>query len=356
MAVDGSVLDDLVAAAGNGVAYDGLEAERTPSGYRIETPAVSATDLDEVGFREAAAEAAPWVTNWHFFTHGVTTEAAPRLAFLHWVEGAGDRDVAARYEALSDGLSREWGQLSIRVSRDDRGHRQYDLRHCEDAGTDTGTLETYEDPLAARRLVKHDDDGRYRPLKTAPTLPTGWVYPSLSADDLLRTVGFVYPATVENWYREREGDLDVTHWAECAKRQTGIYDMIEELPREAVDWVAEACCADSECLKRREWQYDADDSLSVDGGDGVFPCREPCSLVTAAARKWTTLEGEEPREYTFELTLSEKNQLEELVDAVAEGRTDEIREADVYDGANRYRARYLRAKLFDEDGSLPTVE
>jgi len=351
-----NVLDDLVAAAGAGVSYDGLDAERTASGYRIGTPGVTATELDEAEFREAADGAAPWVTNWHFFTRGVGTEAAARLAFLHWVEGADERDVAARYDALEDGIVREWGQLSVRVTRDDRGHRRYDLRHRADAEVAAETLETYEDPLAARRLVKHDDDGRYRPLKTAPTLPTGWVYPSLSADGLLETVGFVYPATVENWHREREGTLDVTHWTDCAERQTGIYDIIEELPREAVDWVAEACCVDSQCLKRREWEYDEGDSLAVDGGDGTFPCREPCSLVTAAARKWTTLESEEPREYTFELTLSERNQLEELVDAVADGRVDDIREADVYDGANRYRARYLRAKLFDEDGSLPTTE
>ncbi|MEF8812466.1 MAG: DR2241 family protein [Halovenus sp.] len=356
MAVHGSVLDDLVAAAEEGVSYDGLDAERTVSGYRIETPAVTGAELDESAFRETAGEAAPWVTNWHFFTHGVETGAEARLAFLHWVERASEHDVAPRYDALADGLTREWGQLSIRATRDSRGHRQYDLRHREDAGVAPEALDTYEDPLAARELVKHDDDGRYRPLKTAPTLPTGWVYPSLSADELLETVGFVYPATVENWHREREGGLDVTHWTDCAERQTGIYDIIEELPREAVDWVAEACCADSECLKRREWQYDEDDDLAVDGGDGVFPCREPCSLVTAAARKWTTLESEEPREYTLELTLSEKNQLEELVDAVADGRVDDIREADVYEGANRYRVRYLRAKLFDEEGSLPTVE
>jgi len=33
-------------------------------------------------------------------------------------------------------------------------------------------------------------------------------------------------------------------------------------------------------------------------------------------------------------------------------RIDEIREADVKDGANRYRARFLRAKRFDDDGNL----
>ena len=40
---------------------------------------------------------------------------------------------------------------------------------------------------------------------------------------------------------------------------------------------------------------------------------------------------------------------------MADGRTDEIREADVYDGANRYRARFLRAKRFDDEGTLSGV-
>jgi len=73
-------------------------------------------------------------------------------------------------------------------------------------------------------------------------------------------------------------------------------------------------------------------------------------------RKWTKLESEESRTYEFELTPSEKEQIEAIVDAVADGRADEIRDADVYDGANRYRARFLRAKLFDEDGDLGGVE
>jgi hypothetical protein len=109
---------------------------------------------------------------------------------------------------------------------------------------------------------------------------------------------------------------------------------------------------DSQCLKRRAWDRNEDEKLDAPRGEGEFPCREPCSLVVAAARKWTKLEEEATQTYEFELTPSEKAQLEAIVDAVADSRIDEIREADVYDGANRYRARYLRAKRFDEEGRL----
>jgi len=142
-------------------------------------------------------------------------------------------------------------------------------------------------------------------------------------------------------------------------RQSGIYGVVKTWDRgeghEHVDWVEEACCDDSQCLKRREWQYDDETELDVDGGDGVFPCREPCSVVVSAARKWTRLESEQPRTYEFELTPSEKEQVEEIIDAVADGRIDEIREADTKEGANRYRTRFLRAKRFDDEGNLGGV-
>jgi hypothetical protein len=76
--------------------------------------------------------------------------------------------------------------------------------------------------------------------------------------------------------------------------------------------------------------------------------------VIAGARTWTRLEGEEPRTYEFELTESEKEQVETIIEAVADGRAAEIREADFSDPANRYRARFLRAKRF-EDGDLGGV-
>jgi hypothetical protein len=341
-------LDALVEAAADGpVEADDLRVERGADGYAVETPDGRATGLDEAGLRDLLADHERLLDDWWTW-HRLS---GARRAFLRWVEGADERAVAERYDALADGLHAEWGELSIRAELVD-GERRYEVRHVADVGAPADDLTAYDDPLALRRPLKFDDDGRYRPLKTAPNAPTGWRLGGLTGRDLVEAVEVAYPATVANWHRESEGDLDVTHWRETAERQTGIYGVVEELPREAVDWVAEAACVDSQCLKRREWEYDEGDGLAVDGGDGVFPCREPCSLVVAAARKWTTLERETERTYEFTLTPSEKEQVEAVLDAVADDTTDEIREADVYEGANRYRARYLRAKRVDDDGNL----
>ncbi len=346
-------------AALDGIDFDGIRLAPAGDEYHLQVAGDGPRSVDG-DLETALAEYADHVTNWYFW-HAVAPQKADRWAFLRWIERADELDVAARYAAMSGGrLARTWGQLRITVTLDADGDRRYALRHVDDADADPDALDRYDDPREARSIAKHDDDGRYRPLKTAPTLRTGWWFADLDGAALVEAVDFLYPATVTNWYAEGEGKLDVSHWHETMARQTGIYGLIETWDRgegyEHVERVAEACCVDSQCLKRREWEYDEDSELDVDGGDGEFPCREPCSVVVAAARKWTKLESEEPRSYEFELTPSEKEQIEEIIDAVADGRAEEVREADVGDGANRYRARYLRAKLFDDDGNLAGVE
>ncbi|WP_129116947.1 DR2241 family protein [Halegenticoccus tardaugens] len=365
--------DALLAAAadGPGVQFDGLYAHRgaedydRTGGYTLGTPEEERTNLSESAFHAAAEAHAEYVTNWYFWHHevggarrrgGVEADAPRhhRRAFLRWVEGAldGDGSVPERYAALRGGVSREWGQLRVTATLGSDGGRRYELRHVDDAETPSADLDAFCDPLAAREIATYDEKGRYRPLKTAPSLRSGWIIETLDQRAVVEAVDAFYPATIANWNLERAGELDVSHWAETAARQTGIYDVVDELRGDAVDRIAESCCVDSQCLKRRQWDETADRELEPDRGEGIFPCREPCSLVIAAARTWATLEREEPRTYEFELTPSEKEGLEAIVDAVADGRIDEIREADVYEGANRYRARYLRAKRFDEEGNL----
>lgn len=347
---------------GETVEFDGLSVGTGSEGYRLAVPELERTGISTDDLHRTLSEFAEYATNWRYWDQ-VGGEGTARRAFLRWCERApvpGEATtgeppldplaVPERYDALAEGIDREWGQLLLTTTLDGDGERGYDLRHVDDAGASVEELDAYDEPREARELTTFDEDGSYRPLKTAPTLVSGWVFPALSGVELVEAVGFLYPATVENWHRERLGKLDVDHWIDTAERQTGIYDVIDELPREAVDWMAEACCVDSQCLRRREWEYDSEDPIDVPGGDGPFPCREPCSLVIAAARGWAIDEGEETHTWAVELTRTERNQIEAIVDAVADGRIDEIREADVREGANRYRARYLRAKRFGGDG------
>jgi hypothetical protein len=350
--MDETTLAALRDAAPDGIEYDGLTVAETDVGYEFAVPNDERSSLDEAGLAAAAREHPEYVENWAFFTE---PRSDARTAFLRWLEGAEEHTVPERYDALREGVARAWGQLHVSATLEE-GERRYEVRHEADVDRAVADLERHEDPLEARSLVKYDDRGRYRPLKTAPSLPTGWVFADLTGNDLTATVEQIYPATVENWYLERQGELDVSHWRPTMERQSGIYGVVQTWDRgeghEHVDWVAEACCDDSQCLKRREWQYDEETDLHVAGGDGEFPCREPCSLVVAAARKWTRLEGESTRTYEFDLTPSEKEQVERIIEAVSDGEIDRIREADIKDGANRYRARFLRAKRFDADGNL----
>ena len=371
-------MDDALAAAirdaaADGIEFDGLAVECSGAACSVKLPQEGFTQVGTDAIEELLDSYPAYAHNWHFW-HATAPQKDDRWAFLRWLEGAETTPVAPRYDALQSGVTETWGQLAITVQIDEESERSYDITHVDDLTDEASSaeddqisdedesghgeppsLERFEDPQAAREIARLDEKGRYRPLKTAPSLSTGWHLADLDASEVVRAVEWFYPATIANWHRERQGELDVTHWEETADRQTGIYAVIEELPDEAVDWMAGACCDDSQCLKRRQWDRSAGDPLDTPRGDGHFPCREPCSLVTAAARKWTTLENESPRTYEIELTLSEMNQLSEIVDAVAEDREDEIREADVNDGANRYRARYLRAKLFEDDG-LPFEE
>lgn len=352
MNVSDAQIASLRKAATDGISLDGLRVTVDDGTYRFATLDGEWTDLSETELTEVVEDNAEYVTNWYYWTESDLTEEG--RAYLRWLERA-DNAVPERYDALKDGIERTWGEICLTTTINETGERRYTV--CNEADSVHDDLDEYDDPLDARQIAKYDDDGRYRPLKTAPTLQTGWQFTDQTGRELLRTIDFIYPATVQNWYLERHDELDVSHWRETAERQTGIYGIIDELDPEAVEWLAGACCVDSQCLKRRQWDENEEIPLDVPRGEGEFPCREPCSVVIAAARKWTLLEREQPREYTFSLTPSEKEQIETIIAAVAEGRIDDIREADMSDGANRYRTRYLEAKRFDEDerlGGVPT--
>lgn len=351
------VVDALVTAAADGIAFDGLEVECGPEGYRFRTASRDLERLTESRLRDIASDSAA-VSNWYFW-HARAPQEEGRFSFLRWLEGLdgdeaeasatgqdGTRDIQSLYTALESGRTTTWGQLAITVCLEG-GERRYEVRHVEDQSADTATLEALGNPYEAHSLTRFDDRGRYRPLRTAPTLPRGWRFWPLDPTALVTTVDRIYPATIANWYRERHGDLDVSHWRETMARQSGIYGVLETWDRgeghDHADWVAAAHCVDSACCKRRVWEYDDETALSVDPGTGAFPCREPCSFVVAATREY--LRSDPHANAAEALTEAEQDHLDDLVTTLHEEDVESVREADFGHPANRFRVRYLREKL-----------
>lgn len=341
----------LESATDSDISFDGLHVSvKQGTTMSVSTPERSRVQIDGSEPGTMPQDVAAYISNWYFWREVVGDPSSSRYAFLRWLDHVGD-PLAQRYATMhGEGLTRTWGELRITVRITGDGIREYDLRHQHDRTTLDDHLERYDDPLDARSIAKFDGNGRYRPLKSAPTLQSGWYFDALSGHALVDTIDFLYPASIANWHLERQDALDVSHWVDTAERQTGIYERVGELDADAVARAATTCCVDAECLKRREWEYDQEESLGVAPGTGTFPCREPCSFLIAAARIWVEIEAEEPQQYTLDLTPTEKSQLENMVDAIAMGRTEEVPEAAFDDGANRHRARYFAAKYIDEDG------
>jgi sirohydrochlorin cobaltochelatase len=179
------------------------------------------------------------------------------------------RDLTAELAAwLAAGGSRI-GQLAI---------RDLELRHEEDAARDDLALFTkWED---ARKLANFDDDGKFRPLKTAPNLRHGWrlVLPDIAS--LRLALDYFYPAMLGVWVSQTRGELQPVPLRATLDRQTGMYAVTKKLTDEQGRAMVDRFCAG--CLKRRLW-----DGQPASTAPGALPllCHEACNLLVAEARK-----------------------------------------------------------------------
>lgn len=175
-----------------------------------------------------------------------------------------------------------------------------DLRHRDDAGRND--LKQHADPEAAVSIARFDEAGKFRALKTAPTLRRGWrlLLPSLS--DARLALDFFYPGRVAAILARDRGTLRITPLRETLNRQTGMYRAAARLTdQEADELVAEVCRSEGGCLRTILWPRDAsgapasarlpaskfDPAHDQSGrGEPTLPllCQEACNLLVAAAR------------------------------------------------------------------------
>ena len=225
------------------------------------------------------------------------------------------------------------------VSR--RAHA-FELRHVADRKASDADLElmTVGD---LRGLANYTADGAFRPLKSAPTLRSGWRVLVPDASDLAMALDHLYPGALADWYALREGKAKGIAYRDYVNRQTGMYRITQLLNDEQVADVAKAVCAPQFCLKQRLWHGPVavpDEQAQK----SVIPCLEPCPMLLEFARKSMRMERDEKA--TVQVCEGDLSTLLAAVDkALSTGQANE-READFAAAGNP--RRLLRTKILLE--------
>jgi hypothetical protein len=170
----------------------------------------------------------------------------------------------------------------------------YELRH--DADRDRALAALRVVPLSElRALAQATAAGAFRPLKSAPNLPSGWRAPLANDAELEAALQQLYPGAVADWFAARQSPPPVTGYREFTARQTGMYRITTMLADEQAGQVVRACCHRRFCLKRRLWTVG---NLPPDaaGEKSIIPCLEPCALLLEFARQAVRLKQEQEAE------------------------------------------------------------
>ena len=150
------------------------------------------------------------------------------------------------------------------------------------SGPDAVELEPTVEAL--REHVRLDDDGRYRPLSGARTMPGGWRV-SLPGNLTEAAMEAVYPQALLHQEQAAQGTLRLVPFEDVVARQRGRYRVAGALDAKGQERARDVLCG--RCVRTPVW---ADATAS----EGAIPCPEPCSVMVALCREAALWQKEPP--------------------------------------------------------------
>ena len=175
------------------------------------------------------------------------------------------------------------------------------LAHREDASRND--LLQYRRTEDASEIVRFDDAGSYRPLKTAPNLRHGWRLVLSDITALRIALDLFYPGRLAAFLAWEQSALIATPLRATLERQTGMYRASAKISDGDADTlVGNFCRSDGGCLRTILWNRDEKGAVAstrlpsekfdpqhdqTGSGAAVVPllCQEACNLLVAEARK-----------------------------------------------------------------------
>src|SRR5204862_1169932 len=160
-------------------------------------------------------------------------------------------------------------------------------------------LKVFRKPEDAIEIARHDDAGKYRPLKTAPNLRHGWRLEVVDLRELRRALDYFYPGRIAMLAAWTEDRLTTTALRDTLDRQSGIYRVAAKISDAEIDEVVgNFCRSDGGCLRTILWKRDGQGTVpSTKLPPGKYDpqqatvatvpllCQEACNLLVAECRK-----------------------------------------------------------------------
>jgi len=175
------------------------------------------------------------------------------------------------------------------------------LSHRDDEGRDD--LQKSSNPADALEIAHYDDEGNYRPLKTAPSLRHGWQLELVDVHALRIAVDHFYPGRLAMFAAWKANHLTTTPLRATLDRQSGMYRIAAKISDQQLDpLIANYCRSDGGCLRTILWKRNAAGSVAstklppekfdpaharTARGERTIPllCQEGCNLLVAECRK-----------------------------------------------------------------------
>lgn len=179
-------------------------------------------------------------------------------------------------------INARWTEIVIAQVVVKRTAGGFELRHIRDEKTDVGDLKAVR-PVDARKIANFNAAREYRPLKSTPDLPTGWMVRANSPEELEEALNHFYPNALADRFALNQNPPPITGYREFTARQTGMYRITTFLSDLDLARVIENLCT-TKCLKQRLW---SSGTIPTDAADkkSAIPCLEPCAILLENARK-----------------------------------------------------------------------
>jgi sirohydrochlorin cobaltochelatase len=201
-------------------------------------------------------------------------------------------------QELAEWLERGGSRMGqVLIQRQTSG---WEVRHEADAAA--AGLPVHHGVAAARALANLDDRGRFRPLKTAPTLRRGWSFLARDVTELRKALEAFYPAMIGVWLAERARELAPVNFRETLGRQSGMYRVTQKISDDqAQALIGRTCEPCSGCIKTILWRVAPGlpitslppEKFSIPPSNCMpLYCHEACNILVAAARKVVKGEAE----------------------------------------------------------------